>query len=120
MDAQFVHGNPLMMDYTPGSAVAAGDVIEINTSCVIAHSAIPADTLGAVACGGGVYRVASEGTIGGLEELSWYASGTSVVLPSFPGAGAFFGLSAPQTDVSGTSTLLAIHILNENFISGSS
>ena len=52
----FRHGEPLMVDYTPGSAVTAGDVLVIGSDIRIAHSDIAANELGALAAGGGVYR----------------------------------------------------------------
>lgn len=54
------HGDPLMIDHTPGSAVAAGDVLTYDAAglaTVIAHRDIAAGELGAVAAGGGVYEV---------------------------------------------------------------
>lgn len=55
--AIYRHGQPLMLDYTPGSAVTAGDVIVVGDQPRIAHSDIAASALGALAAGGGVYTV---------------------------------------------------------------
>jgi predicted RecA/RadA family phage recombinase len=54
--AKFKHGEPLMVDHTPGSAVSAGDVIKTNDSLRIAHSDIASGAKGALAAGGGVYE----------------------------------------------------------------
>lgn len=53
--ANFVSGKPVMADYTPGSAVAAGDVVVLENTVGIAHKDIAASELGALAVGGGVY-----------------------------------------------------------------
>lgn len=68
--ATFRHGNPLMIDYTPVSAVAAGDIVAIGTKLGICHNPIPANTLGALSIGKGVYRV--------LKDTSVFAKGDSV------------------------------------------
>ena len=56
--ATFQHGNPLMIDHTPASAVSAGDVITVDAAglaTAVAHRDIAAGELGAVAAFGGVY-----------------------------------------------------------------
>lgn len=67
-DATFSHGEPLMCDYTAGTDVTEGDVIVIGTQCFIAHRPIAAGEKGALAAGGGVYSIASNGSLdsGGL------------------------------------------------------
>jgi predicted RecA/RadA family phage recombinase len=55
--AVFSHGRPTMVDYTPGSAVSAGDVIVIGAEIRIAHVDIAANALGALAIGYGVYTM---------------------------------------------------------------
>lgn len=56
-EAELFHGDPRMIDYTPGSAVAAGAVVVLNDVPCIAHLDIAANTLGALAIGDGVYKV---------------------------------------------------------------
>ncbi len=57
--AQFVHGEPLMVDHTAGgSAIPAGTVLVVGTTTRIAHNDIAANEFGALAAGGGVYDVA--------------------------------------------------------------
>jgi predicted RecA/RadA family phage recombinase len=51
MQARFVSGNPQFIDYTPVSAVSAGDVIVSNDLVLIAHTDIAANKKGAVANG---------------------------------------------------------------------
>jgi len=53
--ATFRHGNLLMVDSTPASDVSAGDVVVLTDAVRIAHVDIPANRLGALAAGGGVY-----------------------------------------------------------------
>lgn len=66
MQAKYLFGKPLMMDSTPGSSWAAGDVIVIGSAPFVAHVDNPAfgSTVvkDALAAGGGVYVGASDGT----------------------------------------------------------
>lgn len=62
--ATLVHGAPVMVDYTPGSAVTAGDVIVAEDAVFVAHNSIAASALGAVAAGGGVYQLSKATTSG--------------------------------------------------------
>lgn len=59
-DATFRHGAPLMIDYTAGADIAAGEVVLLgNTtspSCGVAHVAIANGDKGALGAGGGVYE----------------------------------------------------------------
>lgn len=62
----FLHGDPLMVDYTPsGADVAAGDVVIFAGKACIAHTDIPDGKLGALAWPNGraVYEIG--------EELDW-------------------------------------------------
>lgn len=62
----YVHGNTLMIDYTPVAAVTAGDVVVVGGECRVAHSDIEANQLGALAapCGAAVYDAAKQGGAG--------------------------------------------------------
>jgi predicted RecA/RadA family phage recombinase len=75
LQAKFISGDPIMVPYTPSGAVAAGDVIVSGSRTFIAHLAIAANTLGAVAAGGGVYEAVKVGTGGNDftmgEKLYW-------------------------------------------------
>jgi len=57
-EATFVHGNPLMVDHTPGSDVSAGEVVVLTDAVRISHKDIASGMLGALAAGGGVYETA--------------------------------------------------------------
>lgn len=70
-DTAFKHGSPLMVDYTPGSAVALGEVVVIGSRAYIAHNAITASIKGAVAAGGGVYTLTAAKALTDSEEVYW-------------------------------------------------
>jgi predicted RecA/RadA family phage recombinase len=59
-EATFRHGDPVMVDYTPGADVAAGDVVLLGNLAGwtngIAHVPIANAAVGALAAGGGVYE----------------------------------------------------------------
>lgn len=80
--ATYRHGNPLMVDYTPSSAVSAGDVIVIGDDIRIAHVDIAANEKGAVAAQGGVYTfaksTATSSAIAAGKRVYWDASGEVV------------------------------------------
>jgi hypothetical protein len=66
MNANFVYGKPIMSKYTPAVAYSAGDVLVIGATPFVAHMDNPtfgtAVTLDALACGGGVYQMPTDGT----------------------------------------------------------
>lgn len=76
----FYNGDPVMVDHTPGSAVAAGDVVIVDRSPRIAHSPIAANALGAVACHGGVYRNTADGAIANGRKVFWDNSAKKITL----------------------------------------
>ena len=55
--AQFVSGNPLMVDYTPGADVSGGDVVVIGDETMVAHNDIASGRLGSLSPEGGVYKM---------------------------------------------------------------
>lgn len=60
---KFYHGDDVLhVDHTPGSAVAAGDVVAAGGFQFIASRDIPANALGSVASKGGVWQGISNGT----------------------------------------------------------
>jgi predicted RecA/RadA family phage recombinase len=69
--ADFRHGHPTMEDYTPGSDVAAGDVIVVGDRPMIAHTAIASGRLGALAGGGGVYNCTGDAAIAAGKRVWW-------------------------------------------------
>ena len=76
--ATFRHGNPVMVDHTPGSGVTAGDVIVTGDTPRIAHRDIAANALGALASGGGVYDMTADAAIAADKKVYWNASASKV------------------------------------------
>jgi len=64
MEATFVSGNPRYIDHTPVGAIAAGEVVILEGIPYVAHCAIAAGVLGALAAEGGVYDLLKDGTSG--------------------------------------------------------
>ena len=77
--ATFRHGDPRQVDYTPsGADVAAGDVVEVGKTPMVAHLAIADGELGALAAGYGVYRMTADAAIAMGEVVYWDASAEKV------------------------------------------
>lgn len=53
--AKYLHGEAVMVDYTPGADVSAGDVVVTSATPRIAHKDIASGVKGALAQFGGVY-----------------------------------------------------------------
>lgn len=69
--ATFRHGDPVFVDYTPATAVNAGDVIVTNDTPRVAHLDIPANVLGALAAGGGVYEIVCDVATPADKKMYW-------------------------------------------------
>ena len=99
--ATFRHGNPVMVDHTPGSGVTAGDVIVTGDTPRIAHRDIAANALGALASGGGVYDMTADAAIAADKKVYWNASASKVTETA--GSNKLFGTtveaSAADADV---------------------
>lgn len=78
--ADFKHGDPIMVEHVPGSAIAVGDVVVTADTARIAHLAIPAGSLGALAAGGGVYEVVGNGLIAADRKVWWVAADSKITL----------------------------------------
>src|SRR4051812_32379246 len=104
-EAQFVHGEPLMVDHTPGSAVAAGQVVVVGDRPLIAHLDIAANALGALAAGGGVYRVVAGEAIA-VGKKVWFNDTTNKLVES--GVHKHFGVSVSAAAADG-DVILAHH-----------
>lgn len=72
-EAQFKHGNPTTMDYTPGADVAAGEVVVVNNTVLvgISHFPIANGVLGALDVSGGVYEVKVAGNYAAGSKVWW-------------------------------------------------
>lgn len=69
--ASFKQGSPVMADHTPSSAVAAGAVVVVSATPRVAHVAIPANTLGALAVFGGIYQMVGAGVYADGVKVYW-------------------------------------------------
>ena len=74
LQAQYVHGDATMQDYTPGSAVPAGTVVVIGAAgwaIGIAHQDLAANALSSLAAGFGIYRCQGFGAIAQGAKVYW-------------------------------------------------
>ena len=87
MTATFRHGDPVMVDYTPGSGnVSAGDVVLLgNTTgltCGIAHKDIENNVKDSLAAGGGVYECTNLNNAADYAKVWWDDSADKVTTVS--------------------------------------
>lgn len=97
----FHHGNPAMVDHTPGSDVAAGAVVQTADTLRICHSAIPANRLGALAAGDGkgVYRGLADGAIPADKKVRWNSATGKLSLTLGVAIGVSINATAADNDV---------------------
>ena len=93
-EAQFAHGGPTMLDFTPTVNVAAGEVVVTADTPRVAHLAIAANTLGALAGTGGVYRVAGAAAIATNKKVFWDNTTNQVTESAAAGVNKAFGVTA--------------------------
>jgi predicted RecA/RadA family phage recombinase len=67
----FIQGEPVMVAYTPGVAIAAGQVVVQNNMVGIAHQPIAANALGDLAVMGGVYQCTADAAILVGKKVYW-------------------------------------------------
>jgi predicted RecA/RadA family phage recombinase len=67
-----------LVDYTPGSAVSAGDVVVLNDLVTVAVRPIPANKLGAVAVEGVFKLPKASGAIGQGAIVYWDSTASNV------------------------------------------
>ena len=92
----------LTLDYTPGSAVSAGDVVLLTDLLTVATHDIPANVLGAVAYSG-VYELAkATGAIALGAAVYWDAVNSNVTTTS---SGNKFAGHATKAAVSGDTVV---------------
>lgn len=105
--ADLYHGdNVIMADYTPGSAVTAGDVVVQSDIPTIAHLSIAASALGAMALAGGVYSVTADGAIAAGKLIYWDDTANKVTLTAT--GNKQFGYAATAAAADG-DTIRALH-----------
>ena len=95
----FSHGEPQMVDFTPATAVTAGDVIVTADTPRIAHSDCPVGVLGALASAGGIYQVTADGAIPADRKVYWDAVAGKYTLTV--GANKPFGVSVQASAADG-------------------
>lgn len=112
MAATFVHGECRMVDYTPGSAVTAGQVIEIGQRAYVAHNAIEASRLGALSAYGGVYDMtAGEALTAGEEVYVTISSGKLFDATGATTGDPHFGYVVPSSSASADGdTVRVVHM----------
>jgi len=111
-EATFRHGDPVMIDYTPSSGnITAGQVLLAgNTAglcCVIAHTDITNNTLGAVAAYGGVYAVTNLSNAANYAKVYW--DDTNNKLTTTSTNNALFGFVVGSGGGGANSTCYALH-----------
>ena len=97
-------GKPIMEDYTPASAVSAGDVVIQNGLPRVAHTDIAASALGALAVMGGIYngtKAASDGGWSVGQDIYWDASNN--VLTRTASGNTHFGTATADAATSDTT-----------------
>lgn len=97
--ATYFAGTPIVADYTPGSAVSAGDVIVTNDTPRVAHLDIAANTLGALATNDGIYKMTADGAIGADKKVYWNAAASKVTLTA--GSNKIFGVTVSAAAADG-------------------
>ena len=111
-DTTFRHGDPVMIDYTPGAGdVDAGEVVLLgNTTgltCVIAHKDIANTVLGAMAAGGGVYDALNLNNAANGAKVYWDNSAKKVTTVSTNNA--LFGFIVDDGAAGANTTCRALH-----------
>src|SRR6476659_4836216 len=105
LTAELRHGQPTMIDYTPGSGnVTGGDIVLLgNTTGVcngIAHVDIANNTLGSLGIGGGVYNVKVASNYAAYTKVYWDAANT--VLTSTSTNMSLFGYTVEASAAANT------------------
>lgn len=94
MNARFVKGTPVPVDYTPGTAKTGGSVIVIGEKPYIAHRDIAAGEMGALMARGGRYECPCDGAMTGGARVYWDATNSKLTLSA--GNNKHFGYLIPD------------------------
>jgi predicted RecA/RadA family phage recombinase len=95
LEVTYRYGDAQMTDYTPVSAVAAGEVVVVGEVPCICHTAIPAGQLGALAFKGGVYKGVAAGAIAAGAKVYWDNAANKVT--TTVGSNKVLGWCAPHS-----------------------
>jgi len=98
METTFKHGNPLMVDHIPGSAVSAGQVVVVGEIPFVAHVDIAASRIGSLAMGGGVYECKADADLGPGVKVYWDDTANKITVTASSGARKHFGYILPDSD----------------------
>lgn len=110
MIADFRSGDPIMANHTPSAAIVAGTVLVVGIEVRIAHNDIAANTLGALACGDGLYMVDKDAsTIADGAILYW--DDTAKKVTTTVGSNKKFG-TAKAAAATGVAKVYAQHVSN--------
>lgn len=104
--AQYLHGDYVKVDYTPGSAVTGGDVVVVGDRPLIAHRDIAANELGALATGGGVYEVTADAAISAGVVVYW--NDTSNKVTTTASTHKVFGYVTPDSSAAADGDLIKV------------
>lgn len=111
MEAIFRSGDPVMCDYTPGTAVSAGDVVVVGDLPMVAHLDIGANELGSLASHGGVYEMTAAGNYAPGEAVYW--NDTAKKVTQAVGSHKHIGYLTPDSDPAADGdTVRVIHLPN--------
>lgn len=119
-DTTFRHGDPVMVDYTPGSGdIAVGEVVVLgtvtaNTSgtgavAAVAHRPISNNVLGAVAVGGGVYDMVNLNNAATGAKVYWDIANNTRKVTTVSTNNAVFGWIVADGGGGANSTAKVIH-----------
>ena len=105
-------GSPEVVDYTPGSAAAAGDVVEVGLNCYVIPAAIAANELGTAYANNGVYKATQDGTIDN-PGVKVYWDNTAGKMTVTSTSNVAFGVSMPDQGAGNDGdTVYVQHIAN--------
>jgi predicted RecA/RadA family phage recombinase len=103
---KFWQGDVVELDYTPNSAVSAGDVVILGDIPCVAHQDIAANVQGALAGRGGAYVGIADGAISAGKRVFWDATNKKFTLTAT--GNTMFGWSITATTTNG-DTIYVIH-----------
>ena len=97
-DAVFLHGKPVMADYTPQGATTAGTVVVVEDQARVVHVDLAANEKGAAAVGGGIYLMTADGLIPSGSQVYWDAAVDKVSLDPSGNHGFGWSVSSAGSD----------------------
>lgn len=105
-EAIFYHGDPLFVDYTPGADVPGGQINVVGDLALPAHRDIKNGEKGALACGGGVYKILANAAI--AEGLKVYWDNTAKRVTVTATSNKVFGYVVPGGASTGAGTIAIV------------